>query len=109
MVEENVTPPEETVSLGRKIVGFILANLLIPILFVGTCIPLGLGFAEFKLGNDTVLAFSFVYACVFGFLARRWAAKRKNRGGYWGTVFAVVVIVLYALFIWIENMGTFNF
>lgn len=101
-----------TVSRKRKIIGFVLTLILLPLLFVGSCYPLGLGLLISGLGHGeaeyTTIDYNYIayaiftiYAIVFLGIVTTIAIKTRNHGIRWGlaiTVPAVLIATWFYLF-----------
>jgi hypothetical protein len=82
-MDEPMRPPqdEEPPSRPQIILGFVLTLVAAPILFVATCVPLGVAFGPLVP----------VYVVAFAGGAAWWAIRTKNKGIRWGLIAAVVV------------------
>jgi hypothetical protein len=84
--------PEDGITTGEKIVGFILTLIAIPLLFVGTCVPVGF----VALGTGLPIVLFGVYGVIFvGFGIYR-AGRTDNPGIRWGIIVALIAATIYA-------------
>ncbi|NCC23069.1 MAG: hypothetical protein EOM26_11515 [Alphaproteobacteria bacterium] len=82
---------KDRVSIGRQIAGFIATLVLVPILFVGTCVPLGLSVGQ--SGAQLAIISIAVYCVAFtGFLL--WRAIVTDNAGTRGALILILLILV---------------
>jgi len=86
MVEtQRVTRPQDEIRTEKKVTGFFLTLVVLPLLFVGTCVPfgfLGIGLAQatrFNGSNALVGWFTFFGLAFLAGILRK-AIKTQNPG-----------------------------
>lgn len=101
MVEtQEATKPQDEIPASKKVTGFFLTLVVIPLLFVGTCVPfgfLGMGLAQatrFRGGEGQVVSWFAFFGIAFLAIAIRKAVKTQNPGTrlaiiIWSLVLAV--------------------
>lgn len=77
---------KDDVSPRSKIAGFLLTLILLPPLFVGTCVPVGLALMSTGSSRSLVPLGFTVYGLVFFGIVIRKAIQTKNLGTRWGII-----------------------
>ncbi|MDE2182360.1 MAG: hypothetical protein KGJ78_05010 [Alphaproteobacteria bacterium] len=87
---------DSDIPTSHKIIAFILTLIAIPLLFVFTCVPVGLvSLAGAQIPNVTTIIF-VLYGVVFVGVGLWIAIRTPNPGIRWGIIAALAVAAVYA-------------
>lgn len=95
---------DDELSLKRKIIAFIVTLIAIPVVFIGTCVPVGIFAETITFGTYTLIAV-IAYVAIFLAIAIRIAIRTKNPGIRWGIVVALIAAVIAAGLWFVPNVA----
>jgi hypothetical protein len=95
---------DNELPLSRKILGFVLTLIVIPVLFVGTCVPTG--FIAMSLSDaGPAIGYVFaIYGIAFVAVAIWRAIVAENPGVRWGIIVAMAAAAIAAALWFIPNV-----
>jgi hypothetical protein len=96
---------DNELPLSRKSVGFVLTLIVVPVLFVSTCVPVGfvaIGMDD-AFSSRTIPIFT-IYGAVFLAFAIWRAIVAENPGVRWGIIVALAAAAIAAVLWFIPNV-----